>query len=61
MGIDLILESGVAGDVYPLQSIQHNRRAIRHDETRPDQQRSPLPVRDLGVVLTQQSRTLRNE
>src|SRR5207244_6080644 len=59
--VDLILETRKALCVRTGLAFQHNRAAIRHDESRPDEQDSVLPEGDLAIVYADELRALWNE
>ena len=58
MVVDLVFQAGVALGIGARLALQHDRTSVGHDQAVPDQQRPRLTEGDLGVVLTDQSRTL---
>src|SRR5947208_720982 len=61
MVVGLILKAGKALRVGAGQAFQHDRAAIRHDESGPDQQDAVLPERDLAIVSADELRALWNK
>ena len=61
MVIDAVFQSGIARRIGDWLAIEHNRATIRQDEPVPGQQHPALPEPDIGFVLTDQARTLRDQ
>ena len=59
--IDLILQAGIALGSAPGWRSSTIELAVRHDQAIPDQQRARLSEGDLGVVLPDQARALRDQ
>src|SRR6267154_3836024 len=61
MIVDLILKTGVASGVCALLPLEHDRATVRHDQPGPHQQYPRLAERDLAVIETNQSCSLRDQ
>jgi hypothetical protein len=61
MIVNLVLDTGVAARIRALLSFQDNRATVRHDQPRPNQQQSRLAERNLAIINSYQSRSLRNQ
>jgi hypothetical protein len=59
MIIDPILKTGITGGVGAGLALKHDRAAIGHDQTGPDQQHTGLTERNLAVIDPYQTRPLR--
>ena len=61
MVVYFIFEAGISRRVCTRLPLEHDRTPVRHDEAGPNQQDARLAKRDLAVIDTDETRSLRPE